>query len=1049
MSIDWKSIKPENVESIRETPWNYVNALVQLNLWEKLKETFYDETLVHYATEALLKPKARKNILKNSTEDQIIHLLDTVNQPTRRHLLNILIEQSDESPVSIQVGDNLLKNRDKHFWIYHNYQEIFSLQTIENLSTAFKARIKPEHENDSFEFFERCMNPEKSYDHKKNYLKASYTYMKPKYFAPFRYLSKRVSLGVLLIDLLIESLNGYAKKKKGYLNFVVRPMLDIFFQFSPIWNTNRNVGSIKEAISKLKDTLIKFPYNLTKKSRMQLEINSNSIDNFFMFSSFVNSNILTYDEIVNLIIPEALKHDLELPLAKTRFIKEIISCMLSITGNENVVFFQALHTISETQKDHPLAFLWPKLLSLAEEYYVDQFNNSNYYFIHTLCNLIYTNSYSANLTIPTNFIRFSFDFAMNLLVKIIREIIDNKEEIVNRSPEIYSTRMRTIFTALLSQRDSKYDPRVWEQSQSLPFFILPEELRDEIITEYMCDPTGQKDYSSDLSSGLILEPLSVALLFDDLKKMAGSISKDKANKCDKYGFQDKIKFTYPPSLDSTTRKADEAEEKVHVFERSIFRLLRDKDLNTALRAYNVYESFSDKLMTTAIRFDDQELHKLASDSHLRLCRFLSSKINDDIQPNLTKMYCNRIVTPISVYVGLKSNGQYAQSLYDSSISKFPFTTDTTLMPLLQILNILLTSSFSETLPGIGEVCAKLTTLVLNRLFTEMPASFTYPLQNTFEYKSYNAVYLPPSESRIKAIKDLINSQSNLLLPEKYVVKIMKNKFDQKKTRKINFQQIIGVSIDPSLITPELNKAFETFSIEQGVEPFLAVVEFLNQKKAEYQSEDYERPTTRLIEHLILTLKTMLVHQYTYQRDLPIVQFNYEKQNSEATYRANINKWFTQTFDINYSTACVAKYLLPQDTFLYRLFTNKNLNFDMIDELLVYTPLSIYQRQNANYYPNTKKQHIQIQVTVSPKPDEAVILRLRKQDQQPAPKQQHCPTCGSMKPVKGKELPKKVDHEEWIDIISWELIKPLLESDASVFCESIKNDGLSLFKIVKF
>ena len=87
------------------------------------------------------------------------------------------------------------------------------------------------------------------------------------------------------------------------------------------------------------------------------------------------------------------------------------------------------------------------------------------------------------------------------------------------------------------------------------------------------------------------------------------------------------------------------------------------------------------------------------------------------------------------------------------------------------------------------------------------------------------------------------------------------------------------------------------------------------------------------------------------------------------------------------------------------------------------------------------------MTVSPKPDESVILRLRKQDQQPAPKQQHCPTCGSMKPVKAKELPKKVGHEEWIDIISWELIKPLLESDASVFCQSIKNDGLSLFKIV--
>ncbi|KAK8841509.1 hypothetical protein M9Y10_027128 [Tritrichomonas musculus] len=74
---------------------------------------------------------------------------------------------------------------------------------------------------------------------------------------------------------------------------------------------------------------------------------------------------------------------------------------------------------------------------------------------------------------------------MNLLVKIIRETIDHKEEIVNHSPEVYTTRMRTILTALLSQKDSKYDPRVWEQSQNFLFFILPAELRDEIITEYI------------------------------------------------------------------------------------------------------------------------------------------------------------------------------------------------------------------------------------------------------------------------------------------------------------------------------------------------------------------------------------------------------------------------------------------------------------------------------------------------------------------------------------------------------------------------------------
>ncbi|KAK8891719.1 hypothetical protein M9Y10_028939 [Tritrichomonas musculus] len=1048
MSIDWKTIKADNVESIRHTPWNYVDALVQLGLWDKLTEAFYDETLSHYATDALLKPKARKNILKNASEDHIIHLLDTVRPPIRRHLLNILIEQSEDCPVSIQVGVNLLKNMDKHFWVYNNYQEVFSLQTLESLSVAFKARIKPEHVKNPVQFFRLCLNPEKSYDHKKDFLKPSYTYLTSSYFAPFRYLSKRVSFGILVTDLLIEALKGYAKKKRSYLNFVVQPMLDIFFQFAPIWNSNRNVEPVKEALSKLKDTLLKFPFHLTKKCNINLAITSNVIDSYFRISSFIEYKIITNEEYLDIIIPEALKHDLELPIEKTRFIKSIISSIFTLSGNENIVFFHALHTLSETLKDHPLAFLWPKLISLVEEFYVKEFNDSKYYFLSNLCRLIFTNNYATNLAMQTNSMTFTFDFAMGILVKIIRETIDHKSDIVKRSPELYTSRMKAIFTALLFQKDYKSDFRIWQQSQNLPFFLLPAELRDEIIAEFMCDPTGQKDYSVELTSEIFIVPLSIGLLFDDFKKMVCSISREKASKCDKFGFQDKIKFTYPSSLYQVSRKAEEAVEKVHVFERCIFPLLRDKDTNLALRAYHLYESFVDKLLTTAIRLDDKELYKLASDSHLRLCRFLNSKVNANIQASLISKYCDRIVSPISIYAGLKANNQYAQHLYDSSISKFPYTTETTIMPLLQILHVLLTSSYSDVLPGIGEVCGKLTTLILDRLFKEMPASFSNQLPNSYKRTTHGIVYLPLSETRIKAVKDLLNNQGNLLLPEKYMLKVLKNKFNRKKSNKINFSVIKGVYVDPSLLTPEFIKSFTSISIQAGAEPFLAVIEYLNQKKTQYKSEEYERPTTRLIEFLIQTLKNDIFHSYSYDRYLPVVPFNYEKQNCEKTYTHNIKKWFTTTFDVNHSTACIAHCLLPHDTFLYRLFTNKSLNFETLDEVLVYKPLSKLQEETEKKNPNKKKEHITITVTVNPKPDQSVLLRLKKHDQKPNPKAPHCPRCGHKEPKAEKGLPKSVGHEDWMDTISWELIKPLLETDASAFCEAVKNDGLSLFKIVR-
>ena len=193
--------------------------------------------------------------MKNATEDHIIHLLDTVKPPIRRHLLNILIEQSEECPVSIQVGESLLKNMDKHFWVYQEHQQVFSLQPIETLRVAFRARIKPDHNKNPVQFFRLCSSPEKSYDRKKDYLKRQFDYLQSKYFAQSRYLSRRTSFGILLSELLLEALSGYAKKKKGYLNLVVEPALIVFFQFSQIWASNKKV------LANVREAILKFPFH--------------------------------------------------------------------------------------------------------------------------------------------------------------------------------------------------------------------------------------------------------------------------------------------------------------------------------------------------------------------------------------------------------------------------------------------------------------------------------------------------------------------------------------------------------------------------------------------------------------------------------------------------------------------------------------------------------------------------------------------------------------------------------------------------------------------
>ena len=245
MNIDWKSIKPDNIEDLRPIPWAYCQALVNLKLWNKFCESFYDDSLTEHIVGALLKSSVRKNLLKDMEEAKIIHLLDTVNPLIRRHLLNILIEQADTCPISISIGENLLKNISQHLWGYGFTNEIFSLQSYETLKTVFRARIKPGHAKTPLMLWKYSTDPTNSYmvkteplnDDNKNdnaqnnkcsyKQKQQFTYLSNKHFANARQLKKRV---ILFINHFIIFLLG--SKKFGFkIKIPIEKLEKLYFLF--------------------------------------------------------------------------------------------------------------------------------------------------------------------------------------------------------------------------------------------------------------------------------------------------------------------------------------------------------------------------------------------------------------------------------------------------------------------------------------------------------------------------------------------------------------------------------------------------------------------------------------------------------------------------------------------------------------------------------------------------------------------------------------------------------------------------------------------------
>lgn len=281
MNIDWKSISSENIEDLRPIPWAYCQALINLKLWDKYCDAFYDDSLFEYIVGTLLKSSVRKNLLKNMEEEKIIHLLDTTNPLIRRHLLNILIEQSDQCPVSIAVGENLLTNISQHLWGYECTSEIFSLQSYDTLRNAFRSRVKPQHAKTPLMLWKYATDPSNSYivktkpsnnnenDNNQNkncpYLqKSKFTYLTPSNFANARQLKKRTNFGNFIAEIYIEGLealksnNNEHIEDEKYFNFVYQPFHSIFVGFQDVWIQNKDV------YKKVREALLAFPFHLTQ-----------------------------------------------------------------------------------------------------------------------------------------------------------------------------------------------------------------------------------------------------------------------------------------------------------------------------------------------------------------------------------------------------------------------------------------------------------------------------------------------------------------------------------------------------------------------------------------------------------------------------------------------------------------------------------------------------------------------------------------------------------------------------------------------------------------
>ncbi|KAK8891210.1 hypothetical protein M9Y10_028416 [Tritrichomonas musculus] len=1119
MNIDWKSISSENIEDLRPIPWAYCQALINLKLWDKYCDAFYDDSLFEYIVGTLLKSSVRKNLLKNMEEEKIIHLLDTTNPLIRRHLLNILIEQSDQCPVSIAVGENLLTNISQHLWGYECTSEIFSLQSYDTLRNAFRSRVKPQHAKTPLMLWKYATDPSNSYivktkpsnnnenDNNQNkncpYLqKSKFTYLTPSNFANARQLKKRTNFGNFIAEIYIEGLealksnNNEHIEDEKYFNFVYQPFHSIFVGFQDVWIQNKDV------YKKVREALLAFPFHLTKFTPIsQFMTDLSPANNYFNFTYFIKHRILNNDDIIFNILPASLEEDFKKPLRETKHVSKFIFRLISITNNQVINFYRSLQatSMSQTLKNdktndyNKLAFIWPKLLQYYEDYVLNAFERNEAYQLSYLIRQINEENIDS-LTKISETLSLPFDYSMGIFNKIINNTLDNKDSIVSNSSLNYQRKINNIFTAMITPFSWKNSISISDQIKYTPFFkFLDANTRDKILIDFICDPSG-KYISNEISNDAPTTLLALCLIFDDLKKITQILSRTKDDQSDEYGFIKDVSINFPASLTQKSRKVEEYKGTLHLFEKKIIPLLRHKQVSIANNAYILYIKFVEKLFYFAIKLNDKNFYKLACDCHFRLCRFLNANTSQEIQQFVINKFIEQVCNPLSLYVGIKahesenSDGseEYAADLYDDLIVKFPFSIEKTGLTMFPIIVQILLSSKHPKLPGIGKIGSIIVEKLMNRLFNEIPATFNIPsnyassVLSSYSFYSYfkqlEESDVLKNENVINGIKLLQNERGKLILPDLLVKKFLKNAAI--KVSKLNVSaSSLYLFVDPALVDNQFFAKSKSSKITPAIEPFLKFIEILSEKINSYNSENYEHPTTSLINQfksLIfannrgsysnlcygeLSIKHQLPQSVVEQFDQIRKSYSTKDSNilsdSLSSYTQKLHNFDTD-FVLTNKTINFIKAIFKDDidqNFLLELISSESFDYDVLTTISQFVPLTKQQeRQIKKNGEEPDKQPLTFNIHVYYQTNLAYEYFLKIKDLRPPAKPKKCTLCGKVLTQQSTQNKKKnspsSENISWKDVVSWNIIKPILGFDPETFCEALKTNGYGLFNYVK-
>ena len=199
---------------------------------------------------------------------------------------------------------------------------------------------------------------------------------------------------------------------------------------------------------------------------------------------------------------------------------------LDMLGNTNSYFQNQVQEIKDFMynENHPLKDAWKFILETLKNSIITEMTQKGQ---SRNFNLLLQNITYRSISKITS-VTLSYDYSMDVIYSLIRNVIDNKKNIAKNDPSKYNTIMCNILTNLYADVPNEFNSEL-----AKPYHFLDDETKKLLIRECIFDPIKQNEYASWVKQSTDRQFIRFILKTPDVTKIGDYIINYKT---DEYGF---------------------------------------------------------------------------------------------------------------------------------------------------------------------------------------------------------------------------------------------------------------------------------------------------------------------------------------------------------------------------------------------------------------------------------------------------------------------------------------------------------------------------------